>query len=175
LKQNKVDKGLDPKHILKLILFLRKNSSDSRYLTQKDIMEGLPIVRSQTSFILSTLEENKLIDINMIYTTRNTGPRKMYRLNKDGQRLARKIIDRGLNHDEKRLLDLYKKIRTSENNKILKDLCSIIQLFQVYGLNKDNFLFSEMLENFVSSVKKFFKYETQFNRDFKFETTLIKE
>ena len=175
MKQNKLVKDLDPKHILKVILFLRRNSGDDRYMTQKDIMERLPIVRGQTSIILKTLEKDKLIDIKMIYTTRNTGSRKMYRLNKKGQELAGKIIARGLSNDEKRLLDVYKRIHTSENNKILKDFWSIIQLFQEYGFNENFLLFSEMLDNFVSSVKKFFKYEAQFNQESILEEKMIEE
>lgn len=173
--KNNLEKELDPKHFLKVIFFLRKNSIEDKYVTQKDIMERLPIVRSQTSIILKALKENKLIDIKMIYTTKNTGSRKMYKLNKDGQELADKILARGLSNEETKLLDVYKRIRNSENNKIQKDLWSIIQLFQEYGLIENISLFSEMLRNFVNSVKKFFKYETQFNQESILEGNMIKQ
>ena len=164
MKQNKIDKELDPKHILKVILFLRRNRFDNKYITQKDIMEKLPIVRSQTSIILKALKKNKLIDIKMICTTKNTGSRKMYRLNKKGRKLADNILASGLDNKEKRLLDGYKKIQYSKNKAIKKDFWSIIQLFQEYGLNENNALLSQMLRNFVSSVKRSFKYETQFTQ-----------
>ncbi len=175
MKQNKLEKELDPKHILKVILFFRRNSDSNNYLTQTEIMEKLPIVPSQTSIILKALKENKLIDIKMINTMKNTGSRKMYRLNKDGKEMADIILKKGLNINEKRLLDRYKKIHNSKNKTIEKDFWSVIQLFQEYGVNGNVSLFSEMLRNFVDSVKKFFKYETQFTQESILEENYKKE
>ena len=175
MKQNKTKNGLNPKHFLKVLLFLRKRNVDDKCVTQEEIMENLPIARSQTSFILKALTDEGLVDIEMIYTTGNTGSRKKYKLSKKGQEWADKIIVRGLREDEKRLLDINSRIQALENNNIQKDLWLVIQLFQEYGLAGNVSLFSEMVRNFAKSVSKFFKYGPQFNHESILEGNTIKQ
>jgi len=174
LKQNKVDKKLLPKYILQVILFLRKNSAEGKDVTQKDIMESLPIERSQVSSSLKVLRKDKLINIKMINTTGNTGPRKKYNLNKKGRKLADKVLARGLSIEETILLNIDRRIHNSKISKIQKDLRTIIQLFQEYGPHESNSLLSEMSRNFVKQVKKVFRYETQFNQESIFEANVIR-
>ncbi len=174
MKQNKLDKKLKLKYILQIILFLRKNSVDGLYVTQTDIMESLLIVRSQASNSLKVLGESNLISIKTINTTRNKGPRKMYKLNKNGRKMADKILARGLNKEEKNLLNINKRIYNTKNTKIQKDLRTIIQLFQEYGPHESNSLLSEMSRNFVKQVKKVFRYKTQFNQESILEANTVK-
>lgn len=164
-----LNKELKPKYILQVILFLRKNSIDDKYVTQKDIMESLPIERNQVSTSLKILWENKLINIKMINTIKNTGPRKKYKLNKKGLEIADQLLKKGLSHSETNLLDLNKKIHSLKNNNIHEEWLSIIQLFQEYGLNEKNSLFSEMIRNFVNTVINGYNYETQINHESIFE------
>ncbi|GAH33057.1 unnamed protein product, partial [marine sediment metagenome] len=119
------------------------------------------LTRSQVSTALASL--GKYLVIKMINNPKNTGPRKLYKLNEKGEKKAYKFIDKGLKSYEKRILDLYNKISISRDNKFLRDFWTMIDLFYEYAFTENSYLFSEMLRNFISSVKKFFKYETQFN------------
>lgn len=158
-----MDKELDLKHILKVVFYLRKNSVDGDFVTQEDIMDEIPVNRSQLSTFLKILEEKSLIDIEMIYNTRNTGSRRMYRLNKKGQTKADNIIAKALKNDEIRILKLCNNTYSMKSN-IQKDFRTIVNLFYEYGLNENASLFSEMLRNFEKKVKRFFKYEPQYNQ-----------
>ena len=162
LEMKEKQKGdLNPKHLLKVFLCLRKISSDGIFLTQDGIREECSLTRSQVSTALASLE--KYLVIKMINNPKNTGPRKLYKLNEKGEKKAYKFIDKGLKSYEKRILDLYNKISISRDNKFLRDFWTMIDLFYEYAFTENGYLFSEMLRNFISSVKKFFKYETQFN------------
>lgn len=162
LKMKEKQKGdLNPKHLLKVFLCLRKINSDGIFLTQDGIREECSLTRSQVSTALASLE--KYLVIKMINNPKNTGPRKLYKLNEKGEKKAYKFIDKGLKSYEKRILDLYNKISISRDNKFLRDFWTMIDLFYEYAFTENSYLFSEMLRNFISSVKKFFKYETQFN------------
>jgi len=162
LKMKEKQKGdLNPKHLLKVFLCLRKISSDGIFLTQDGIREECSLTRSQVSTALASIE--KYLVIKMINNPKNTGPRKLYKLNEKGEKKAYKFIDKGLKSYEKRILDLYNKISISRDNKFLRDFWTMIDLFYEYAFTENSYLFSEMLRNFISSVKKFFKYEIQFN------------
>jgi len=159
--KEKQKENFNPRHLLKVFLCLRKNCSDGIFLTQDGIREECSLTRSQVSTALTSLEE--YLVIKMINNQKNTGPRKMYKLNDKGERRAYKFIVRGLKIYEKRILDLYSKLSITRDTKYLKDFWAMIDLFYEYGFADNSYLFSEMLRNFISSVKKFFKYETQFN------------
>ncbi len=152
--------NLNPKHLLKVFLCLRKYCSNGNFLTQDEIMEECSLTRSQVSTALTSLDE--YLVINMINNPRNTGPRKMYKLNEKGEKKAYKFIVKGLKTYEKRILDLHRKINTTRDTKSLRDFWAMIDLFYEYAFADNRYLFSEMLRNFVSSVKKFFRYEYKF-------------
>ncbi len=88
MKQNKLDEDLEPTHKLQILYYLRKNSIDGNYVSQEDIMKALRLVRSHVSNILKILRKKKLILIKMTQNTKNTGPQKMYKLTKKGERIV---------------------------------------------------------------------------------------
>jgi hypothetical protein len=110
----------------------------------------------------------------MINTIKNTGSRKLYMLNKKGLKVVDNLLDRGLSNDEENLLKINKKLNKSKYNFIQKDFGTILLLFEKFGLKRNNSLFSEMIRNFVNTVEKFFRQESQFKQEIILEAKMIK-
>ncbi|MFW9874781.1 MAG: hypothetical protein ACFFG0_16860 [Candidatus Thorarchaeota archaeon] len=158
-----MERELELKHILKVVFYLRKHSVNEDFVTQEDIMNEIIMDRSQLSIFLKILKEKKVIDIKMINNTKNTGSRRMYRLNKQGHTMVDNIIAKALKNDEIKIFNLCNNA-FNMNSNLQKDFRAIINLFYEYGFNENALFFSEMLKNFDKKVKKFFRYESQYNQ-----------
>jgi DNA-binding HxlR family transcriptional regulator len=165
MREEKRKRGYKEKSLSRVIKFLRKNAIENNFVSAKDIIQSLKLTKSQVSKNLAILQEDNYLEVKMIDYKRRTDIRKKYKLNEMGLHIANIREFDSLSNEEKNILNLYDRILSNPDKKIKREFKKIIQLFHEYALSEKGRDFSEMIRNFVTKVRKFFRYEIEYNQD----------
>jgi len=167
---NELKKKYDTNNKRKLLFLMRKNSKNG--VSYEDIDKGIlngrgkkgkkPDTHGNIGKLLTSLKEDNLVDIEIINHSRK-GIRKRFILNSIGQELADCMVLSGLKDDEIRLFNFLKEMKNLHDKYLAKDFWDITAQFYEYGFNENGSLFSEMVRHYMKEIRKFFKYETEFN------------
>lgn len=155
------------KNLTKLLLLLRKYHEKG--LNYKEIGRKIPNKKFNTpnekSNIHSLLESlTTLLDIEALDHDKERC-QKEYRLNHKGQEIADNILYRLLNSDERKLVVFLKEKKNFRCKNLHKDFWDIVNLFYNHAFNQNAEMFSEMLRDMMTQIRKFFKYEVEFRLD----------
>lgn len=169
---NKLKRKYNTDNRRKLLLLLRKNGENG--LSYRNIEEVIPNKSGNTGKLITPLKKDNLLNIEVVNHSRR-GVRKKFSLNSLGQELGDQIVFSGLNDDEIKLINFLKEMRNFRNTHLTNDFWDIINQFYEYGFNEHAILFSEMIQSYLIQIRKFFRYETQFNPELSTEQDIIQE
>ncbi len=170
----KIRKLLKKYHLTKLVKLIFLFRRTGRYLSYEDIIEELSIKKSGARGYLKELREDGLLEKKFLNYSKITDPRVKFKLNRNGSNFADKFINLALKCYELKILHFHNKVRKYADDKIVKDLSVIMNLFNEFGFNKTALEFSRLIRNFTKNVKKYFLYENRFDHSIKLIETATK-
>lgn len=169
---NKLKRKYNTDNRRKLLFLLRKNGENG--LSYRNIEEVIPNESGNTGKLITPLKKDNLLNIEVVNHSRR-GVRKKFCLNSLGQELGDQIVFSGLNDDEIKLINFLKEMKNLRNNRLANNFWDIINQFYEYGFNEHTILFSEMIQSYLTQIRKFFRYETKFNPELSTEQDIIQE